>query len=234
VQGLDLYTEQDIQSEVEKLVRQHTPLVVKIAKSMKRKLPSHIELNDLLQSGFVGLIEANKKFKSDKGAKFETFASIRIKGAIIDDLRKNSWGNRGSILGAKELADATSRIEQRNKRPATAEEVAAELEITLEEYDKLCQRVNLGAVQNMDRLEELNRLPGTEDSPEDALIHEDLTENIKKILETCSERDRQLLSLYYIEELTFKEVAEVLSLTEARVCQLHAAAVAKIKRRLDV
>lgn len=232
MQGLEIYEEHSDEQVLSGLFRSHSSLVYKIAKNIKRKLPSHIELNDLLQSGFIGLIEAGKSFKKDQGASFETFASIRIRGAIIDQLRKNSWNSREAAKNMKEIGEATHRVEQKNKRPATAEEISAEMNITQDDYDSMCQMINVCNMLNMDDLESLNLLPGDDRNPEALVIEENTREKIKKILLTMQERERILLSLYYIEELTFREISEILDLTEARVCQIHATAIAKIKKRL--
>jgi len=186
----------------------------------------------LVQSGYIGLIEASKNFKENQGASFETFASIRIKGAIIDELRKNSWSSREASKSMKDIEKAIHAIEQRKQARATAEEIVAELKISFEDYDKMCQKINVCNVLNMDHLETYNLLPGDEQDPGEMVLQDDIKNKIKELLLTLPERERILLSLYYIDELTFKDIGEILDLTEARVCQLHAAAIAKIKTRI--
>jgi RNA polymerase sigma factor for flagellar operon FliA len=232
VQGIDQYTLQENKTSLDDLVRENAALVLKIAKKMKRKLPSHIEFDDLVQSGFIGLIEASKSYKQDQGASFATFAAIRIKGSIIDELRKNSWGNRETLKKMKELNLAVLTVEQRNKKQASSEEIAAELKISIDEYDKNCQSINVANMISMSQYSDYNFIESNEESPETIVIEEDNKNRIKEILEGLPERDRILLSLYYLEELTFKEIAQVLDLTEARVCQLHAIAIAKVARKI--
>lgn len=227
-----MYEEQSKTAEMDALVRKHTVLVMKIAKHIKRKLPHYIELNDLVQAGFIGLIEASKTFKPDQGASFETFSAIRIKGSIIDDLRKNSWNSRDAIENLKKIGDAVHRVEQRYQRAATSEEIAQEMNVSVEEHYKICQKINICNVVSMETLNSHDTLPCTEDNPEQAIINDNLKDRIKQLLLTLPEREKILLSLYYIESLTFKEISDVLDLTEARVCQLHATAIAKLKTRL--
>jgi RNA polymerase sigma factor for flagellar operon FliA len=233
VQGVEIYEESQKTRSLEELTRQHSQLVFKIAKNVKRKLPSHIELNDLIQSGFIGLIEASKTFKQDSGASFETFASIRIKGAMIDELRKNSWSSRDASKSMKAISEAVNALEQKYKRPATIEEITTKLNISIEEYDSMCMKINICNMLSMDYLDSQNLLPGNDDDPETSVIEKDMQNRIKEMLLTFPERERILLSLYYIEELTFKEISEILDLTEARICQIHAAAIAKMKARIE-
>jgi len=125
-----------------------------------------------------------------------------------------------------------SLLTSRKQARATAEEIVAELKISFEDYDKMCQKINVCNVLNMDHLETYNLLPGDEQDPGEMVLQDDIKNKIKELLLTLPERERILLSLYYIDELTFKDIGEILDLTEARVCQLHAAAIAKIKTRI--
>ncbi len=232
MQGIEQYELNRHGNALEELVREHSSLVLKIAKKMKRKLPTYIEFDDLVQAGFIGLIEASKSFKADQGASFETFASIRVKGSMLDDLRKNSWNNREAMKNMKELGWAVHRVEQRLQRHASAEEIARELNVSMDEYDKLCQSINVCNMSSTNNLNEASAVLRDGDSPEDIVSEQDMKERIKGMLETLPERDKILLSLYYVEELTFKEIGEVLDLTEARICQLHATALARLAKKI--
>tara|TARA_R110000868_G_scaffold124843_6_gene329807 strand:+ start:69 stop:770 length:702 start_codon:yes stop_codon:yes gene_type:complete len=232
MQGIDQYEVLNSQVNLDDLVRQHSSIVLKIAKNMKRKLPSSVEFEDLVQSGFVGLIEASKSFKSDMGAKFETYASIRIKGSMLDDLRKNSWNTREAIKNIKQVGAAICAVEQRTRRQASPTDVADELGVNIEEYNKLCYDINICSISSIHDLIESNIINVHEESPEDIAEADSSKKKIRAVLEQLPERERILLSLYYIEELTFKEVGEVLDITEARVCQIHAAAISKISKRI--
>lgn len=231
MRGIDIYKSQSTENNLSS-PEEVVTLVIKIAKHFKRKLPSHIELNDLIQSGYMGYLEAKDHYQPDQGASFETFVSHRIKGAMIDELRKNSWGSRDAMKQMRLFGEAAHRIEQREQRQASPEEIARELNMTADEYLKASQKIALCQVISMTVLEDVNALPGNEDDPGEAALQADLAQKIKPLLNTLPERERLVLSLYYVEELTFKEIGEVLSLTEARICQLHATAIARVRSRL--
>jgi len=234
VQSIDLYEENDDRLMLEQFVIEHSQLVEKIALHIKRRLPSHIELEDLLQAGFVGLLEARKQFKPDMGASFETFSSIRIKGSIIDSLRKNSWGSRETLKNMRHMNEAISKVEQRHQRPATAEEIAAELGISMEVHLEICQQINIYNVISMDIVDaDQSQIGNDVDDPLILNEKEDTLLYIKNVLTTFPEREQLVLSLYYIEEFTFKEIGEILELTEARICQIHGRAISKLQEKLQ-
>lgn len=222
------------EESLEQFVLKHLPLVKKIALYMKRRLPSHIELEDLLQSGLVGLLEARRNFKTDMGATFETYASIRIRGAIVDALRKNSWVNRDVIRKMKLISNAIANIEQREKRHANTEEIIQELNITAEDYFKISQEINMWQVTNLEVVEHSHPEADGEDNPEEITQRDMLKQHLKGVLKELPEREQLVLSLYYVDELTFKEIGEVLELTEARICQLHGQAVARVRAKMKL
>ncbi len=233
MQGIDVYEENADAQKLEEFVQQHRGLVKKIALHVKRRLPSHIELEDLLQSGFIGLLEARQHYKQNMGTTFETFASIRIHGAIIDSLRKNSWGTRESLKNMRLIANAVARIEQRTQKHATAEEIAAELGITLEEHDKMCSQISICNVLSLDAIDGEEMVPGEESEDPQLITQKDeIIQYIKEILTTFPEREQLVLSLYYLEDFTFKQIGEILDLTEARICQLHSQAVSKLRTKM--
>lgn len=230
---VNLYEEKSRESVLEDFILKYRPLVKKIALHLKRKLPSHIELEDLLQSGFVGLLEARDNYQSDKGASFETFAGIRIHGAMIDSLRKNSWCNREAIKNMRLIASAISKIEQRTQQAATAEDIVSELGITTDEYLTICQQVSICNVLSLDAMNLENYLLAREtENPFEITQREEMQQVIKKMLLTLPERDQQILSLYYIDEFNFKQIGQILDLTEARICQLHSQAILRIQNKL--
>jgi len=234
VQGIDIYEQNIEKLSLEQFVLENKPLVKKIALHIKKRLPSFIELDDLLQAGFVGLLEARKQYKLNMGSSFETFASIRIRGSIIDSLRKNSWGTRETIKNMRRISDAISKIEQRNHKQPSSEEIAAELGISVEEHVEICQQISISNVVSIDVVDEDNSLLGDEaDNPSEIIQHEDIIKNIKDILETLPEREQMVLSLYYIEEFTFKQIGEILDLTEARICQLHSQSISRIQTKMN-
>lgn len=219
---------------MEKSITDYLPLVKRIAISIKRKLPSHIEFDDILQSGVVGLLEAKRNYNAEMGASFETFAGKRIRGAIIDALRKNSWATRDIIKNMKMISTAVSKVEQREKRQATIDDVIAELGITADEHAKMTQDINLIFVSSLSEDYLDASLVNDEADPADQFEEDAVKEKLKVMLKHLPEREQLVLSLYYVEELTFKEIGDVMDLTEARICQLHANAIAKVRARMQI
>ena len=227
------YEENSTELVLEDFVVQYRPLVKKIALYIKRRLPSHIEYDDLLQSGLVGLLEAKRNFKQNTGATFETYASIRIRGAIIDSLRRNSWVTRETIKNMKRISDAISKIEQRGHKQATTEDVAEELGLSIEEHFKISQEISICHVMSLDEIDADHSLLGdTNLNPQEITQHEGMLEHLKKMLSLLPEREQLVLSLYYVDEFTFKQIGEILELTEARICQLHAQGIARIQAKM--
>jgi len=216
-------------------IEQYQPLVKKLALYIKRRLPSHIDLDDLLQSGLVGLLEARKGFQNGMGASFETYASIRIRGAMIDSLRKNSWASRDTIKNMKKISEAISQVEQRKQAHAAADEIALQLGISIEEYFQLSQEVSYCSVLSLDELEEDSiSFNNDNENPDEVTQREFAKNELKLILADLPEREQLVLSLYYVEELTLKEIGEVLEITEARVCQLHSQSIARVRSKFNV
>ncbi|MFZ2315453.1 MAG: FliA/WhiG family RNA polymerase sigma factor [Gammaproteobacteria bacterium] len=231
--SVELYEQNADHRSSEQFVVEYTPLVKKIALHIRKKLPSHIELEDMLQSGFVGLLEAKNNFKTNMGATFETYASIRIHGAIIDALRKNSWGTRETSKHLRQMGEAISRIEQRKQQQATVDDVANELGITMEEHARLCEKISVGNVLSIDMLDGDNDfLVNDKENPQDITQELQIKDQIKHILTLLPEREQLILSLYYIEEFTFKQIGETLEVTEARICQLHGQAISRIQAKM--
>jgi RNA polymerase sigma factor for flagellar operon FliA len=233
VTTISLYEESSEKQAVEKFVIQYRPLVKKVSLYLKRRLPSTVELNDILQSGLVGLLEARKGFKPGTGASFETYASIRIRGAIIDSLRKNSWVSRETIRNMRKMSQAISKIEQRDQAQASSEQIIAELGISMDDFFKMSQEINVCNVMSLDELDHDYFIPSEEESnPEVLTQREHMKEWLKDVLHNLSEKEQQLLSLYYVEEFTFKQIGEIFDLTEARICQLHAKLIARIHSKI--
>lgn len=231
MQSVNAYEE--TQDGLEQFVLEHRHIVKKIALFLKRKLPSHIEFDDLLQSGLIGLLEAKQNYKPGTGASFETFASIRIRGAIIDSLRKNSWMSRETLKNMKRVSDAISKIEQRDQRQATTEEIAGELGISIEEHFQISQDINMCHILSLNVIDEEDSILGSDEAdPQQISQRDGIKERLKTILADLPEREQLVLSLYYVEELTLKQIGEVLELTEARVCQLHSQALARVRSKM--
>lgn len=231
MRGIDEYTDINNESSLDDFIREHRSIVYKIAKSYKRKLPTSVEFDDLLQSGFVGLLDAKRLFDASKGAAFETFASIKIRGAILDWLRKISWGTRQGIQNTKRIADCIEVLEQELKQAPTSEQIANKLGMTSDEYSEYALEASTCYVGGISDIV----LPANEnDSPAKKVEFNDLKQKILNVLEQIPEKEKIVLSLYYLDELTLKEISEVLSLTEARISQLHTQAIARLQKKLHV
>lgn len=224
---------EETEEGLEQFVLEYRSLVKKIVLFIKRRLPSNIEYDDLLQSGLIGLLEARQNYKTGMGASFETFASIRIRGAIIDSLRKNSWVSRETIKNMRRVSDAISKIEQRDQKQATTEDIAKELGLSVEEHFKISQEISICNVLSLNVIDENDSILGSDETnPQEISQHEDIKERLKAILADLPEREQLVLSLYYVEEFTFKQIGEVLELTEARICQLHSQALARVRNKM--
>lgn len=231
--SIDLYDETAKSVSLDQFVNDHKTLVKKIALYIKRRLPSHVGLDDLMQSGFVGLLEAHKNYKDDMGASFETYAGVRIRGAIIDALRKNSWGTRESSKNMRRISEAITKIEQRGQKHPSTEDIIAELGISLDEHAEMCKHIIVSNVISLDLVDQDNSLLG--DAALDPQVinqQEDLKQFIKDILIELPQREQLVLSLYYLDEFTFKQIGEILDLTEARICQLHSQAIARVQAKI--
>lgn len=233
MQGIKQYAENRDALTIEDFVIHYRPLVKKIALYIKRSLPKHVELDDLLQSGLLGLLEARSNFKPNRQASFETFASIRIRGSMIDALRKNSWVSREIVKNMKKIATATTKIEQRNQKSATPEEIARELGISFEEHSKMTQEISVLNMVSLDEIDQDQSSFGDDEfNPSEINQREAIKKQLKQVLDTLPEREKLVLSLYYVDEFTFKQIGEILDLTEARICQLHAKAIDMVRNKM--
>jgi RNA polymerase sigma factor for flagellar operon FliA len=218
-------------------VAQYESLVKRIAYHLTGRLPSHIAVQDMIQAGMIGLLEARSHFQADKGASFETFASIRIRGAMLDELRRGDWAPRSVHRAGREIAEVIRQIEQKTGQDAKDGEIARALGMTLGEYHQLLtDTMNVRVISfDEDGANEDNiarglyaNLMAPHECVAKTRFRQDLAEQIAKL----PERERLVIDMYYQEELTLKEIGEVLSVTESRVCQIHAAAILRLKARL--
>lgn len=223
----------------EQIIIEYAPLVKLVAGRLSMYLGSNIEYEDLVSYGIFGLIDAIDKFNFDKNVKFETYASLRIRGAILDQIRKMDWIPRSIRQKQKKIDAACSKIESELGRSATDEEIAEELEVSI---DELYNWQGQAKVTNLISLEEFVEL-GSEvkmeavgnshfEQPEKAVEKEELTRMISEALSRLTEKENRVVMLYYYEEMTLKEISEVLEVSESRVSQLHTKALAKLKKQL--
>lgn len=224
--------------DVNALVVEHQELVRRIAWHLIARLPDCVEVDDLIQAGQIGLIEAARHFRSDMGARFTTFASTRIRGAMLDELRRGDWIPRSVHRNARAIASAVKAVESRLGRAATESEVAAELGVSLTEYQAIAVDAARGPLMSLDALTESDHYPS--DIPDmdsgdslDAVSNSGFRRALADAVDQLPERERQVMGLYYEEALNLREIGSVLGVTESRVCQIHAQAVARLRGRLS-
>lgn len=222
----------------EGLIRKYASLVKYIVDRMALKLPSNISREELASAGAVGLLDAIDKFKPEMGPKFETYAEHRIKGAILDELRKMDWVSRSIRKDIQRIENAITELRSKLKRDPDDMEVAQELGIDIESYYKMSSRAWGVRLFSLDELfpdgsvpkfsKQVSDMP----SPFDELKIKELKENISHALSGLGSKEQLVISLYYYDELTLKEIAKVLSLTESRISQIHSKAIIKLRTKL--
>ena len=211
------------------LIRQHLALVKRIASQLAQKLPSHIEIDDLIQVGLIGLLKAVDDYQSDSGAVFSTYATIRIRGAMLDELRGRDWLPRSVQRDLGRVAAAIERCEQRLGRPAGEKEIAHELGMSVEEYRKLAGELACARITQLDEAE----LPPGADEPDDQFFDAAKREALVAAIDILPEKEGLMLSLYYTEGLNLREIGLVLGVSESRVSQIHGQAVARLRAKLS-
>ena len=226
--------------EKNKLVVEYTPLIRFIAKKISMRLPSNIELEDLVSSGVIGLMDAIDKYDSSRDNKFKTYAEFRIRGAILDELRSQDWVPRSVRDKAKMLEKAHLELEYELGRLPKEQEIAGRLGMTMEEYFVLLGQVRSVNVVSIDEEQSFNigdkkflfDLLQKESTPFGDMSVKSLKKIIGKAIEELPERQRIVLSLYYYEGMNLKRIGAILKVTESRVSQLHAQAIDKLKNKL--
>ena len=222
---------------VDDLVLQHGELVKRIAYHVVSRLPSHIEVDDLIQAGMIGLLNAAQNFTPTKGANFETYAGIRIRGAMLDEARRSNWTPRSTFRNAQQVSQAIRSIENQTGRDARGQEIAATLGVTLDEYHRMVESAASSRILSYEQLaddpERASMLPeAPEDGPETMLEGDQFRDALAQAMAGLPERERLVLSLYYDKELNLREIGQVLDVSESRVCQIHGQAVLRIRARL--
>jgi RNA polymerase sigma factor for flagellar operon FliA len=216
----------------DELIERHAGLVKRIAYHLAGRLPASVEVDDLIQAGMIGLLEAAAHYASDRGASFETYAGIRIRGAMIDALRQLDWAPRSVHRKAREAAEAMRAIELARGRAASDTEIAAAMGIPLSEYHGIVQDAAVCQLSSLDEVAGIAEIPGNE--PDPLLLAENgaLRAAVAEAIAALPERERLVMSLYYDEELNLKEIGEVLGVSESRTCQLHGQALIRLRGKL--
>ncbi|MEP6850016.1 MAG: FliA/WhiG family RNA polymerase sigma factor [Acidobacteriota bacterium] len=220
------------------LIMAHLPKVKFIADRIATKLPPSVERDDLYGAGVVGLIDAVERYDASRGVAFTTFAEMRVRGAILDNLRSLDWASRTMRRRAREVQNASTQFEQDNGRTATELEVAEQMNISITELRRIKQEMRGLRVGNLDERDEETGL-SMSDSVSDTAIsqldrfeEDELRHRLAASVGRLPERERQVIALYYLEELTMKEIGEVLGVTESRVSQLRTQATTRLKADL--
>lgn len=223
----------------EGLVREYLPLVKRIAYHLMTRLPASVEVDDLIQAGLIGLLDAVERYDDSQGANFETYATQRIRGAMLDELREADWASRNVRRAARQIENAIHTLEQRLKRPPTEQEIADELKLDIHAYFSLLNDARGAQLLYYEDLHEeggddfLERFADDISlGPFDIITSRAFKRALAQAVAQLPEREKQLMGMYYEQEMNFKEIGAVLGVSESRVCQLHSQAITRLRSRL--
>jgi len=238
VDGLAMY-DTTRQSDNQINIEEYAPLVKRIAYHIMVRMPASVQVEDLIQAGMIGLLEAVQKYDASRGASFETYAGIRIRGAIVDEMRRGDWVPRSVHRNTRMITQAIQAVEARVGRDALDTEIAAELEVSLDDYHAMLRDSTTG------RLFSYEETFGNEDSdidasesssafisPMEGVQRDALKQSLARAITQLPEREQLVLALYYDEELNLKEIGQILGVSESRVSQIHSQAAARLRTRL--
>lgn len=226
-------------SDKDALVRAHLPMVKRIAYHMMTRLPACVEVDDLVQAGLLGLLDAVERFDSEQGAHFETYATQRVRGAMLDELRDADWATRNVRRAGRQIENTINTLQQRHHRPPSEQEIAAEMGLDIQAYFELlndargAQLVYYEDLHSSDGDDFLERFAdGRNQAPFDILASRHFKGALAKAVGVLPEREKQLMGMYYEQDMNFKEIGVVLGVSESRVCQLHGQAISRLRGRL--
>ena len=220
-------------------IKNYAPLVRRMAHHLAARLPSSVQIDDIIQAGMIGLMDAAARFEESQGNQFETYATQRIRGAMLDELRSNDWLPRSTRKSLRRIESAMHKLEQRLGRAPSEVELAKELNVPLPEYQSMLQEArgyellhleDFGRDDDDDFLE--RNLPDDRENPFERYKDARFRAALVEAIEHLPEREKLLMGLYYEQELNFKEIAAVLEVSESRICQLHSQAVARLRTKL--
>ncbi|UTF60777.1 RNA polymerase sigma factor FliA [Gilvimarinus sp. DA14] len=235
--GLAMYSEARVQGN-DIQVEEYAGLVKRIAHHMMLKMPASVQVDDLIQAGMIGLLEASQKYDGAKGASFETYAGIRIRGAIVDEMRRGDWAPRSVHRNARRVSDAIAKVEAREGRDAEDAEVAAELEVELDEYHAMLRDANSSRLFSYEETfaDDASASLAGEGSdfinPQEGVARDSLKQSLAEAITQLPEREKMVLALYYDEELNLKEIGQILGVSESRVSQIHSQAASRLRARM--
>ncbi|WP_018132535.1 FliA/WhiG family RNA polymerase sigma factor [Effusibacillus pohliae] len=223
-------------------LEKYLPLVHRVVNRVAKGMPAHVPREDLISFGTLGLISAMERFQPEKGVKFETFATWRIRGAVLDGIREMDWVPRQVRQWAKEIERAYAAVETHKAESASDQEVADWLGISVQEFHRRMAQVSLGSVASLEEAfhpagddagyHDLLPDPTAED-PSVRLTREELREVLEQAINRLPEKEKLVIALYYYEELSIKEIAEILEVTSARISQLHSKAICRLRGALS-
>lgn len=230
---------QSIQNlSAESLIERYSALVRRVAYHLVGRLPSSVDVEDLIQAGMLGLLEAAGKYTGERGASFETYAGIRIRGAMLDELRRTDWAPRSVHRSVRDMVNAVHAVETRLGRRATDAEIAAELQVSLDRYHEIAREAlscRMFSTEDVTAWHASGVDSAVEDDhqrPERRVEQMGFEQALMDAIVNLPEREALIMSLYYTDELNMKEIGEVLGVSESRICQLHGQALARLKARL--
>lgn len=229
-------SDQMTSKEKNEIVEKYSGLVKRIAYHIMSRLPPSVQVDDLIQSGMIGLLEASKNYDAGQGASFETYAGIRIRGAMLDEIRKGDWAPRSVHRKARQVAEAVRNIENVSGRDARDHEVAKELNMSIEEYHKTLQDASGCRLLSFEEMgatdDHLSSKSSDQLSPYDGVQKEDFKKSLAEEISGLPERERMVLTLYYEEDLNLREIGAVIGVSESRVSQIHSQALIRLQARL--
>ena len=220
-------------------LKQYSPLVRRLAHQMIAKLPANVELDDLIQVGMIGLNDALSRFDANQGVQFETFATQRIRGAMLDELRGGDWMSRGDRRHQRSIEAAVHKLEQKLQRAPNESEIADEMGMLLGDYQELLGKVRgtqlfyLEDLSGDDGDDFLDRHVADEGANPLAMLQDQrMREALVDAIGKLPEREQHMMSMYYEQDMNLKEIAVVLGVTESRICQLHSQSIARLRSKL--
>jgi RNA polymerase sigma factor for flagellar operon FliA len=219
------------------LLERYSPLVKRIAHHLLGRLPSSVQVDDLIQAGVIGLLEAARNYDASKGASFETYAGIRIRGSMIDEVRRGDWAPRSVHRNSRRVQEAMRRLEKRLGRDATDQEIASEMGVPLAEYQSIAHDSLSSKLFSFDDLgsdddHPVDYVPSDAPTPAQGVQRDVLRQQLAKAISDLPERERLVLALYYHEELNLKEIGQVIGVSESRVSQIHSQAALRLRAKL--